>query len=248
MSNRRLVSIDLGQVEARVIAMLTKDANVVKMFTEDYDVHLEWAKKLVEIDPRAMSRRGIESMSEWRSRVKNEFVFPSYFGAGKKKIARLTGIREPLIAKALDAFWKKFRVVRGWQKDQLAFYERHQYVESPLGFRRHAPLKYNMIINTPIQSTASDICVGGLIKCNRISYERELDWWTPIMNIHDDLTFVVPESEVDAFIPEAVRAMIDFSDDPAYDFINVPLTCEVEVGPDWASMEKVGTFRSDQLA
>lgn len=243
-----IVSIDLGQIEARVLAMLTLDEQVIRMFLEDYDVHLEWAKILAEMDPTIMDRRGMETMKDWRSHVKNEYVFPSFYGAGKKKIAKLTKLPIPVVEKALDRFWKQFAAVKRWQKDQFKFYEKNHYVVSPTGFRRRAPLKYNMVINTPIQCTASDICVQGLVNANQIAYERNQTWWTPVMNIHDDLTWIIPDAEVDAFIPDAVRAMIDFEGDPRYEFINVPLTCEVETGKDWSKMSEVGTYRSDKLS
>lgn len=243
-----LVSIDLGQIEARVLAMLTLDKQVIRMFLEDYDVHLEWAKILAQMDPSIIERRGMATMKDWRAQVKNQFVFPSFYGAGKKKISKLTKIPIDIVSKALDRFWKQFAAVKKWQDGQEAFYKMNGYVVSATGFRRHAPLKYNMVINTPIQCTASDICVQGLVNANRIAYERNQIWWTPVMNIHDDLTWIVPDAEVDAFIPDAVRSMIDFSGDSRYGFINVPLTCEVETGKDWADMQEYGTYRSDQLA
>lgn len=243
-----IVSIDLGQIEARALGMLTLDKQVIRMFYEDYDVHLEWAEILAQMDTTIMDRRGLATMKDWRSQVKNQFVFPAFYGAGKKKISKLTKIPIDVVAKALDKFWKQFAAVKKWQKQQFAFYEANHYVVSPTGFIRRAPLKYNMVINTPIQCTASDICVEGLVRANRIAYERNQIWWTPVMNIHDDLTWIVPDAELDAFIPDAVRAMIYFEGDPRYDFINVPLTCEVTTGKDWSIMQEYGTYRSDQLA
>ncbi len=203
---------------------------------------------MLSLDPECMARRGLEGFGKWRSCVKNEFVFPSFFGAGARKIARLTQIRQPIIERALTEFWKQFAAVKRWQKKTLRDYEKHGYVESPLGFRRYAPLKYNMIINTPIQSTASDICVEAATRCYERARAGHGSFWTPIMNIHDDLTFEVPRAKVDAFIPELARCMIDFRTDPRFAFLaGVPLTCEVEVGEHWGAMKSVATYRSDQL-
>lgn len=240
-----IVAGDLGQIEARVIGMLTNDQSVIRMFTEDYDVHMVWAERLARAYPSILKRRGLQSMDAWRKCVKNEFVFPCFFGAGAAKISKLTQIPREIITKELRVFWREFKAVRSWQKEQLEFYEEHGYVETVTGFRRDGPLNYNMVINTPIQNPASDICVEALIRCHNIAARTGENYFIPIMNIHDDLTFAVPNSQVDAFIPQLVRALIDMRD--VFSFINVPLTCEIEKGPDWSRMEKVGTYRSDQL-
>ncbi len=44
--------------------------------------------------------------------------------------------------------------MKRWQEKVLKFYNENGYVESLFGRRRHAPLDYNQIINTPIQSLA----------------------------------------------------------------------------------------------
>jgi DNA polymerase I-like protein with 3'-5' exonuclease and polymerase domains len=64
----------------------------------------------------------------------------------------------------------------------------------------------------------------------------------PIMNIHDDLSFVVPDDPkiLEAAIEEIYRVMLA----PSYDFINVPLSVSCSVGNNWLEMTDIGKFWS----
>lgn len=238
-----LVSNDLGQIEARCLAMSSLDPEVIRQFTDSsYDIHMEWAIKLSDAYPAVM--RNFSNMEHFRSAVKNEFVFPAFYGAGVSKIARLTGIPENKLYPLFEEFWAQFVGVKKWQKRQLDLYQVNGYVESLLGYRRYGPLKYNMILNTGPQSLGSDICVEAAVKMFHEYLKTGEEWWNPIGNIHDDLLYVVPKSEMDRFRPVCVRNTI-VSPHP---FVSVvPLTCDMEEGQDWAHMEKTGSFRSDQL-
>jgi uracil-DNA glycosylase family 4 len=238
-----IVSIDLGQIEARCLAMESQDPNVIRQFTDSsYDIHMEWAIKLADACPAVM--RNYSGIEHFRSAVKNEFVFPAFYGAGVKKIARLTGIPERILHPLFAEFWGQFKGVKKWQKRQLELYEARGYVESLLGYRRYGPLKYNMILNTGPQSLGSDICVEAAVRMHQHALETGEDFFQPIGNIHDDLLYVVPKSELAWFTPIAVRNTI-VSPHP---FVSVvPLTCDLEQGQDWAHMERVASFRSDQL-
>jgi DNA polymerase I-like protein with 3'-5' exonuclease and polymerase domains len=238
-----IVSIDLGQIEARCFAMESRDPEVVRIFTDDYDVHAFWAEKLLAAAPQIMRQRGLSDFKAWRACVKNEFVFPLFFGAGAAKVSARSQIAERLLRPVIDEFWNVFKGVKKWQRKQVRFYEKNFYVESLTGFRRYGPMKYNMIINTPIQNPAADFCAHALVAASRRAREREQPWWCPVISIHDDNTWIVPESAADSFIEEAVKLTLNLP----YDFINVPLTCEVEKGPNWCDMSPVGVFRSDQL-
>lgn len=238
-----LVSIDLGQIEARCLAMESRDPNVIRQFIDsEYDIHLEWAQKLAAAHPAVM--RDYSSMDHWRSAVKNEFVFPAFYGAGVRKISRLTGIPEAKLYPLFDEFWDQFKGVKAWQKRQLDLYNKRGYVESLLGYRRYGPLKYNMILNTGPQSLGSDICVEAAVRMHEQYLETGEEFWQPVGNIHDDLLYVVPRSEMDRFRPIAVRNTIV----SPHDFVSVvPLTCDMEEGQHWAEMKKTGSYRSDKL-
>lgn len=240
----KIVSFDYGQIEARGLAMVSKDPAVLRMFTEDgYDVHMVWAEKLVQAYPSILRRRGNMNMKDWRSRVKNEFVFPLFYGAGIRTVSRGTQIPEESLEDLIVEFWDVFAGVKQWQQGMHAFYKKHFYVESLTGYRRHGPMKSQMVTNATIQCLASDFCVHAMVEMCKLSRKLGKLWLTSIINVHDDLTFMVPESEVPEMVKLTVRTMLDLP----YDFINVPITCEVTEGNNWCDMEPVGVFTSTEV-
>jgi DNA polymerase I-like protein with 3'-5' exonuclease and polymerase domains len=63
----------------------------------------------------------------------------------------------------------------------------------------------------------------------------------PRLNLHDDLTFLLPEDEVEEYVkfihPILTRVRFPFQ--------CVPLTVELAIGDNWAELDKIATFEGD---
>jgi DNA polymerase I-like protein with 3'-5' exonuclease and polymerase domains len=57
------------------------------------------------------------------------------------------------------------------------------------------------------------------------------------------VVFCVPRKRQDELVPIIVDEMLH----PSFDWVSVPLSIEVSVGPNWADMERLGTYFSDEL-
>ena len=237
-----LLAADFGQIEARVIGMASKDEVFCKALWEDYDIHLEWAERVAKLHPPALAVRGGD-MKTLRSDIKNQLVFPAFYGASAKAIAGYIGIPDFKAAALFRDFWKTFRGVKRWQEQLISFYREHGYVTCLTGRRRRGPLSVNMIANSPIQGTASDIVVDSMVRLSRLALETNRGYLQPVLNIHDDLTFLVPKKELDSALEVIIKEMLKIR----WPWINVPLSIEVEQGKNWHEMHAVGTFRSDRL-
>jgi DNA polymerase-1 len=97
-------------------------------------------------------------------------------------------------------------------------------INSPNGPRRAGAER--AAINAPMQGTAAD-----LIKLSMVAVQKALDEQgkatTVIMQVHDELVFEVPESEVEWVRTEVPRIMAGVAD------LKVPLLAEVGLGPNW---------------
>ena len=97
-------------------------------------------------------------------------------------------------------------------------------INSPNGPRRSAAER--AAINAPMQGTAAD-----LIKLAMVAVQKELDAHKPdiqmIMQVHDELVFELPESEVDWLKTHIPRLMAEVA------ALKVPLLAEVGVGANW---------------
>jgi DNA polymerase I-like protein with 3'-5' exonuclease and polymerase domains len=238
-----VVSIDLGQIEARVLAMISKDKTYCRALWDRYDIHMEWTEKFLADFPSLLKLHRVEDKKGLRKIWKNAYTFPKFYGAGEKRIEELTKVPARILKPRDVEFWQTFAGVKRWQKKVVKFYETHHFVESLTGTRTYAPLTYNKIINAPIQGTASDLTVKAGTLLEQDSRELDAPFLVPNIQIHDDLTFIVPTSEVDYVVRHGVRRMLKLTD--YFDFINVPLTCEVEVGPSWDKQEFYGEYSSD---
>jgi DNA polymerase-1 len=239
-----MVAIDYGQIQARNIAMESKDPVFVKALWERYDVHMEWAERLAHAYPsRIGGKQNLTDkkiMKDWRQDVKNKWTFPLFFGSVAGSVADNLEIPLNYIKPEYEAFWRIFSGVKAWQERLVASYRKTGYVEALSGRRRRAPLTQNQIINSPIQ--ADEAC---LVKDAMARVVRDADDWDtqPSLMIHDDLTFIMPKYKLDERLEFVIDRMLDFRH---YDWINVPITVEVAVGKDWEHLDKAGDFSSDQ--
>lgn len=241
-----LVAFDYGQLEACTAAMCTRDKVLVKALWEDYDIHMEWAVKAAHRWPNFIG--GIENLKDakvmkgFRSIIKNKLVFPVIFGASNTSVAGYLNAPQDVIDKLMNEFWRTFHGLDRWQKDTMNGYYNLGYVSSPTGRRRHYPLTKNQAVNHPIQSVACDIVCDAMVRLSIMAADTGNWFLHPIMNIHDDLTFCIPDD--DKILEGAIETIYQEMLSPPYDFINVPLSVSCSVGTNWLEMEEVGKFWS----
>lgn len=242
-----LVAIDYGQIEARVIAMASKDKNFVKALWERYDVHSEWAERIALAYPdRIGGKQNLKDkkiMKALRDDVKNQWTFPAFFGAAVPGIASYLHVPEDICKRLFVDFWKTFSGVKAWQEQTLEFYKKNGYVQYLTGRRRYGPLSPNQIFNSPIQGPTADLVLEAMESVSQRAMREGSDF-QPIMQIHDDLTFEWDEDRADDHAEKVLDDMLAVS--KKFDFINVPITLEMSVGADWCNMEAVGDFSSDK--
>jgi len=234
-----LVCCDYGQIEARLIGVASQDPVFCKALWENYDVHMEWARKIAEAYPKVIhgsqNLDNKNAMKTFRSKVKNLWVFPAFYGASYRSIAAGLKIPESVAQELFEEFWDQFSGVRKWQRWLSDRYNELGYTESLFGRRRHAPLTHNAIINAPIQSSASDICVLSMVELNKKGL-------TVVLNVHDEIGFYVPEDQLETQVDQIVREMTR----PKLSWLNIPISVEVKIGYDWFNMEESLTVDSTE--
>lgn len=235
------LTFDYGQIEARVIAAITKDESFCKALWGNFDVHKDWAERIAYDYPERVGGRKMlqdkKVMKDFRTDIKNQWTFPLFFGAKLSSAAGYLSIPERVLTKHYDAFWDEFEGVHRWQKKLLKFYQEYGYVECLTGHRRHGPLTVNQIYNSPVQGTAAHIVRDAM---SRLSETGDPELQCEI-NIHDDLTYLrVPNKRVDIIAERIIDKMIHVP----FKWMNVPVTVEMSCGPNWADVEEVGVYSS----
>lgn len=247
-----LVAFDYGQLEGCTGAMCSKDKSFIKALWEDYDMHMEWAQRAAHLHPALVGGKHMIAdkvvMKAFRSLIKNKLVFPAFFGAAAESIQgyieNATGVDVPdhVRDQLFKEFWTTFNGTLKWQKRLVGDYYETGFVESPTGRRRHYPLSKSQAINYPVQSVACDIVCNAMVRLSEYAAQSGKWYFQPIMNIHDDLTFSIPNSS--ALLEDAISKIYRTMLSPPYDFINVPLSVTCSMGTNWLEMEEIGKFWS----
>lgn len=238
-----VLKFDYGQIEARVLAMITNDKRFCQALWENHDVHLAWAERIAYDYPaRIGGKKNLTDkkvMKDFRTDIKNQWTFPLFFGAKVESAAGYLKIPTHIVRPHYNAFWKEFAGVKAWQEQLLKFYQEYGYVSCLTGRRRRGPLTTNQIFNSPVQGTAAEIVLDAMSRLSETG-DPELQ---PEVNIHDDLTFLrVPEKRVDVVAEKIIGHMLAVP----FPWINVPISVEMSYGKNWAGLEEIGTYSSHE--
>ena len=141
-------------------------------------------------------------------------------------------------AKALiDAYYATYPQLRAYISDQVEYAREKGYVETVLGRRRYLKdiNSQNAVVrgaaernavNAPIQGSAADIIKIAMINIHKRL--RNEDWaGKMLLQVHDELVFDVPKTEVEAF-----SAMVKNEMENAFT-LAVPLVVDVGTGSNW---------------
>lgn len=228
-----IVASDYSQWEVRVVQMYARDNELGRAIWEGIDFHGYYTEVLTGI------KQGEEGFKEARQVVKGAFTFASMYGAGVETITRYLwkGYLSKRFKKYEDArefvrevqreFFEQFHGLKEWQNRLHRDYERKGYIETLFGRKRRAPIEHTQIINTPVQSVASDFTLLSMV---RVYEELGL---VPLFMIHDDLTYVVKEDELESVAKEIGRCMTEWG----FEFVNVPIEVEQKVGKRWSEIK-----------
>ncbi|HKU51007.1 MAG TPA: DNA polymerase, partial [Nitrospira sp.] len=230
----KIVSVDFAGIQARNVAMESKDAALINAFWNDYDIHSDWRDRAYKKYPKWMTkeqRADKDEMKAFRNVAKNGFVFPSFFGAQVPKLSRVMNIPEEYIVRLVKDFWEEFPDIKQWHERIFKTYHEKGYVTGLTGFRRRAPISPNQIINAPIQSDEALIVCEAMYRLSKLND----DYLQARLEIHDDLTFIFPNKKVDHYIDIITKEMTR----PIFKWINVPIVVEVSIGQNWADMEEI---------
>ena len=88
-------------------------------------------------------------------------------------------------------------------------------------------------MNTPIQGTAADIIKLAMGRI--LAGLPDRPWLKPILQIHDELTFILPEER----LSEAVEFIKECMEPQPYPEFSLPLVAEASAGHSFGTMEEL---------
>ena len=242
---RLWVEVDYSQLELRVAAALSRDADLIQVFTSGRDVHREIATGIFG--------KPADQISKAERFLAKAVSFGILYGRTGKALAggkemdyaeRELGMKRWTEDEAdvfIGAFLHAYPTLYEWMLHMYATIPKQGYVESPFGRRRRFPLypssKYELgsierqAVNTPVQSAASDICLQAMVDIDAW-LERDACDANVLFTVHDSICLEVAEDDVEK-LERMCRSVME------KDWDGVPLTVDFEAGPTWADVKEL---------
>ena len=211
------------------MAHISGDAGLVDAFRNKEDIHTSTAAKVFGVDPSDITR-------DMRRKAK-EVNFGIMYGIGPFGLANRLEISQTEAKEIITKYFDRFPNVKQYITDTIETARQTGYVSTLLGRRRYLPdinsrnqnVRGNaerQAINMPIQGTAADMIKLAMIHLDGEIRKRELQT-RMLLQVHDELVFEVPRSEV----TEMKKLVVDKMQNALK--LSVPIDVEVGAGSSW---------------
>ena len=222
-------SADYSQIELRVMAHLSQDANMLDAFREGYDIHAATAAKIYNKPVSEVTR-------DERTKAKRA-NFGIIYGITVFGLADRLNIERAEAKQLIDGYFKMFPQVQQYMEQAKETARANGYVETFFHRRRYLPdinsgnatvraIAERNAINAPIQGSAADIIKVAMVRIFQ-RFQRENIRSKMILQVHDELNFSVLPTEkeqVERIVMEEMQA--------AYP-LNVPVVADSGWGNNW---------------
>ena len=225
-----LLTADYSQIELRVLAHITGEPALVSAFEAEQDIHSAVAAEVFGVPPEQVTK-------EQRSQAK-VVNFGIIYGISAFGLARrIDGLDRAAAQKLIDAYNERFPSIQKFMKKCVQQARSVGYVETLLHRRRYLPQVHSpivaqrnaaerMAINSVVQGSAADLIKIAMLNIQR-AIEREERPMRMLLQVHDELVFELPRSEVEAQA-EFVRKQMESAMQ-----LRVPLRVSVGWGANW---------------
>ncbi len=228
--NSLILSADYSQIELRLLAHVSEDKNLIQAFTSGEDVHTMTASKVFGVP--------LDKVKKEMRRSAKAVNFGIVYGQSKYGLAKNLGISNDEAQDFIDKYFETYPGVRDYMSREVEFVTAYGYVETMFGRKRylaaelHSPnfqireFAQRAAINQPLQGSAADLIKMAMIEVDRQLEKRKLKT-KMIMQVHDELVFEVPKTELEEVKALVLKAME--LDQP----LKVPLIVDINCGSSW---------------
>ncbi|MBU0960572.1 MAG: DNA polymerase I [Proteobacteria bacterium] len=226
------LSADYSQIDLRVLAHYSQDPALLQAFRRGEDIHARTAAELFGVSPLLLT-------SEMR-RVAKSINFGIVYGMSSFGLSGQLGISRKEASDFIDKYFRLYGGVKVFMGKIVEQARVDGYVTTLLNRRRLLPeilakdktrreFSERTAINTPIQGTAADVIKLAMIEVVSVLKDEGLSARL-LLQIHDELVFELPESELDR-----TRNVVKSAMENALK-LDVPLVVNFEVGTSLAKV------------
>jgi DNA polymerase I len=229
----KLVSADYSQIELRLLAEIAEIPQLRKAFRDGLDIHAMTVSEMFGVPIKDMP-------SEVRRRAK-AINFGIIYGISAFGLANQLGIGREEAGAYIKKYFERFPGIRDYMEETKAFAKKNGYVLTLFGRKCHYPdigasnasirsFNERAAINARLQGTAADIIRRAMIRMDAALAKKKLVA-RMLLQVHDELVFEVPETEVEKTLPVVTKVMAE-APLPALS-LSVPLQVEAHGADNW---------------
>ena len=222
-------SADYSQIELRVMAHLSNDQEMIRVFRDGKDLHAATAANIY--------KKPIEEVTRDERTKSKRANFGIIYGITVFGLAERLDISRDEAKQLIDGYFTTFPEVHDYMEQAKQTARQKGYVTTLFGRRRYLPdinsanatvrgFAERNAINAPIQGTAADIIKVAMIRIHN-RFKAEGIKSKMILQVHDELNFsVYPEEQgrVEAIVIEEMQNAIA---------LKVPLVADSGFGKNW---------------
>lgn len=235
---RVILAADYSQIELRLMAHFSGDANLTRAFNEGLDIHTATAaevlgKPVAEVTPT--ERRNAKAIN-----------FGLLYGMSAFGLAKQLQMSREVAQQYINQYFERYPGVKNYMENTRQSAMEHGYIETILGRKLYTPdinHSNRMVkqgaeraaINAPLQGSAADIIKLAMIAVDSVLPKESAKM---LLQVHDELVFEVDSDktdEISALIKTAMEGVLSNTAKTLgweVDFA-VPLVVETDIGENW---------------
>ena len=206
----KILSLDYSQIELRVLASLSNCQSYIDVFNNGHDVHSETARKIFNIAPN----EEVPPLLRRRAKAVN---FAIIYGTSPFGLAEQIDGTPYEASAIIRNFYSAYPEIGEYLQSITDTVTRQGYVTTLFGRRRYLheindpvyakrEAARRAALNAPVQGTAADLIKVAMLKVDEFlskgNYKTKM-----VLQIHDELLFAVPSSEVEVMLPKLKEIM-----------------------------------------
>ena len=222
-------SADYSQIELRIMAHLSEDEHMVTDFNSGLDIHAATAARIFH--------KPVEEVDRDERRKAKTANFGIIYGISAFGLSERMGVSRGEAKELIENYFATYPKVREYMNESIERAKQTGYITTQFGRRRYLAdinagnatvrgYAERNAVNAPIQGTAADIIKLAMVAIDRRLREEKLQT-RMILQVHDELNFSVPPTEL-----EQVRHLVVEEMERAFQ-MRVPLVAECGEGTNW---------------
>ncbi|MEE4288997.1 MAG: DNA polymerase I [Erythrobacter sp.] len=225
-----LLAADYSQIELRLAAHMADVGTLKEAFANGEDIHARTAREMFG-----------EVTRDTRARAKT-INFAILYGISRWGLAGRLEVAPEEAQDMIDTYFQRFPGIQRYIMETLEAVRERGYSQTLFGRKTWFPRiksknqaerqgSERAAINAPIQGTSADIIKRAMVRMLPALADAGLQDVRMLLQVHDELVFELPESDVAAARPVIERVMAEAALPVVT--LDVPLAIDIGTGPSW---------------